>query len=31
MGVGTRTKAWRLTDINRDYSVGLASLWSSLR
>lgn len=22
MGVGTRTKAWRFTDINKDYSVG---------
>jgi myotubularin-related protein 6/7/8 len=21
MGVGTRTKAWRFTDINRDFSV----------
>lgn len=21
MGVGTRTKAWRFTDINKDYSV----------
>lgn len=24
MGVGTRTKAWRLTDINKDYAVCLA-------
>lgn len=23
MGVGTRTKAWRFTDINKDYSVRL--------
>ena len=23
MGVGTRTKAWRLTDINKDYRVRL--------
>jgi hypothetical protein len=22
MGVGMRTKAWRFTDINKDYSVG---------
>lgn len=22
MGVGTRTKAWRFTDINKDYQVG---------
>ena len=26
MGVGTRTKAWRFTDINKDYSVGDANL-----
>ncbi len=24
MGVGTRTKAWRFTDINKDYSVHLS-------
>lgn len=22
MGIGSRTKAWRFTDINKDYSVG---------
>lgn len=25
MGVGTRSKAWRFTDINKDYSVGRAT------
>jgi hypothetical protein len=25
MGVGSRTKAWRFTDINRDYQVGITS------
>lgn len=29
MGVGKRTKAWRFTDINRDYSVGFTSFWRS--
>jgi hypothetical protein len=29
MGVGSRTKAWRFTDINKDYSVGTRCLrWS---
>jgi hypothetical protein len=23
MGVGTRTKAWRFTDINKDYAVSI--------
>ncbi|SRR6266550_1747037 len=32
MGVGTRTKAWRFTDINKDFSVrALQSLASSRR
>jgi myotubularin-related protein 6/7/8 len=22
MGLGTRTKAWRFTDVNKDYEVG---------
>lgn len=26
MGVGTRSKAWRFTDINKDYSVRLRLL-----
>lgn len=25
MGVGTRTKAWRFTDINKDYAVSAIS------
>jgi myotubularin-related protein 6/7/8 len=25
MGVGTRTKAWRFTDINKDYTVRISS------
>lgn len=25
MGLGTRTKAWRFTDINKDYSVSRAT------
>lgn len=37
MGVGSRSKAWRFTDINKDYSVGgpfyliLCALLRSLR
>lgn len=23
MGIGSRSKAWRFTDVNKDYSVGL--------
>jgi len=26
MGVGTRSKAWRFTDINKDYSVSTLSM-----
>ena len=28
MGVGSRTKAWRFTDINKDYSVSAYKLYS---
>ena len=31
LGVGTRSKAWRFTDINKDYSVREASLCSGSR
>lgn len=30
MGVGSRTKAWRFTDINKDYQVGQAPLLAFL-
>lgn len=29
MGVGTRSKAWRFTDINKDYSVRSSRTWCS--
>jgi hypothetical protein len=30
MGVGSRTKAWRFTDINKDYSVFSLNVFSRL-
>jgi myotubularin-related protein 6/7/8 len=30
MGIGSRTKAWRFTDINKDYSVGALLLWRNM-
>lgn len=32
MGIGSRTKAWRFTDINKDYSVcvlGFIAIWAA--
>lgn len=29
MGVGSRTRAWRFTDINKDYSVSTVGFFSS--
>lgn len=31
MGLGTRTKAWRFTDINKDYTVSKAANLSAQR
>ena len=30
MGIGSRTKAWRFTDINKDYSVSALLRWRDM-